>query len=94
MFLMEKLDGLKNHMDHLGGANAMSQAQRQAYDLVLRGMSDAFDLSKEDPKTIARYDTSHLFQMADLMADCRLGDMELPRGFRETLVTGDGFESL
>ena len=63
--LMEKLDGLKHHMDHMAGANAMSQVQRQAYDLVLRGMSDAFDLSKEDPKTIARYDTSHLFNMAD-----------------------------
>jgi hypothetical protein len=52
-------------MDQAGEVNAMSQVERQAYDLLLRGVSDAFDLSKEDPKTIARYDTSHLFRMAD-----------------------------
>lgn len=63
--LLGQLDGLKRRMDRAGEVNAMSQVQRQAYDLLLRGVSDAFDLSREDPKTIARYDTSHLFRMAD-----------------------------
>ena len=63
--LLEKLDGFKRQMDRAGEINAMSQIERQVYDLLLRGVSDAFDLSKEDPKTIARYDTSHLFRMAD-----------------------------
>lgn len=63
--LMKKLDGLQHHLDDLGETSAVNQVQRQAYDLVLRGVSDAFDLTKEDPKTIARYDTSHLFNMAD-----------------------------
>ncbi|MGY8691124.1 MAG: DUF1501 domain-containing protein, partial [Verrucomicrobiales bacterium] len=63
--LMGKLDGLKQHLDQVGKVNEMSQVERQAYDLLLRGVSDAFDLSKEDPKTIAKYDTSHLFNMAD-----------------------------
>ncbi len=63
--LMGKLDGLKHHLDREGKVNAMSQVERQAYDLLLRGVSEAFDLSKEDPKTIAKYDTSHLFNMAD-----------------------------
>ena len=63
--LLRQLDGLKRRMDRAGEVNAMSQVERQAYDLLLRGVSDAFDLSKEDPKTIARYDTSHLFRMAD-----------------------------
>ena len=63
--LMGKLDGLKHHLDQASQMNAMSQIERQAYDLLLRGVSDAFDLSKEDPKTIAKYDTSHLFNMKD-----------------------------
>lgn len=63
--LMGKLDGLKHDLDRAGQVSAMSQIERQAYDLLLRGASDAFDLSKEDPRTIAKYDTSHLFNMAD-----------------------------
>lgn len=63
--LLSQLDGLKHKLDQTGEINGMSQVERQAYDLLLRGISDAFDLSKEDPKTIARYDTSHLFNMSD-----------------------------
>ena len=63
--LLGQLDELNRRMDRAGEAKSMSQMQRQTYDLLLRGVSDAFDLSKEDPKTIARYDTSHLFRMAD-----------------------------
>lgn len=62
---MDQLDGLKRRLDQSGAVKGMSQVERQAYDLLLRGVSDAFDLSKEDPKTIAKYDTSHLFNMAD-----------------------------
>ena len=32
--------------------------QAQAIDLITKGVADAFDLSKEDPRTLARYDTS------------------------------------
>ena len=63
--LLGKLDELNRTMDRAGEAGSMSEMQRQSYDLLLRGVSDAFDLSKEHPKTIARYDTSHLFRMAD-----------------------------
>jgi hypothetical protein len=63
--LMGQLDALKRQLDQTSAVNGMSQVERQAYDLLLRGVSDAFDLSREDPKTIARYDTSHLFNMAD-----------------------------
>jgi hypothetical protein len=44
----------------------------QAYDVITRGVAEAFDLSREDPATLARYDTSHLFRMEDLT---RWGDM-------------------
>ena len=63
--LLGKLDQLNRKMDRAGQVGSMSQMQRQTYDLLLRGVSDAFDLSKEDSKTISRYDTSHLFRMAD-----------------------------
>ena len=59
--LLRQLDTLK----HTGQAEAGSDLQQQAHDLLLRGVSDAFDLSKEDPKVVARYDTSHVFDMAD-----------------------------
>ncbi len=40
--------------------------QQRAFDLVMRGVVQAFDLSKEDPKTIERYDTSKLFRLEDV----------------------------
>jgi hypothetical protein len=36
----------------------MDRIQSQAIDVILRGAADAFDLSRETPKTIARYDTT------------------------------------
>ena len=63
--LLGQLDGLKRELDRTGELNGVSLVERNAYDLLLRGVADAFDLSTEDPKTIAKYDTSHLFNMAD-----------------------------
>jgi hypothetical protein len=63
--LLGEIDGLKRRLNRTGEVSGVSHVERQAYDLLLRGVADAFDLSKEDPKTIARYDTSHLFNMAD-----------------------------
>lgn len=59
--LLRKFDTLKRSVEAVRG----SDLQQQAHDLLLRGVSDAFDLSREDPKVIARYDTSHVFNMAD-----------------------------
>jgi hypothetical protein len=38
----------------------MDRYTAQAFDVILRGVADAFDLSKEDEKLIARYDTAPL----------------------------------
>ena len=38
---------------------------QQAFDVLLRGVPAAFDLTKEDSRTVASYDTSHLFRMED-----------------------------
>ena len=56
--LLSRLDSYKRQIDHadvLGGAD---QFQQQAFDVILGGISDAFDLSKEDPRLLERYDTS------------------------------------
>jgi uncharacterized protein (DUF1501 family) len=38
----------------------MDRYEQQAVEVLLRGASAAFDLSKEDPKLVRRYDTRHV----------------------------------
>jgi Protein of unknown function (DUF1501) len=63
--LLTQIDGFKRHFDRTGEMESLDNFQRQAYDVLLRGVTQAFDLSREDPRTVAKYDTSHLFQMED-----------------------------
>lgn len=39
-------------------ADGMDTARQKAFSVLLRGVGDAFDLSKENPYTLARYDTA------------------------------------
>ena len=56
--LLQKLDGLRRNIDNSGSLEDLGKQQQQAYQLLLNGISQAFDLSKEDAKTLARYDTT------------------------------------
>lgn len=56
--LLSALDGLRRNSDQEGGIEGLDKYRQQAFEMVLRGVSDAFDLSKEDASTVARYDTS------------------------------------
>ena len=58
--LLTRLDRIKRTAD--SGAEAIGRYRRQAFDVITGGVASAFDLSKEDPKTIAKYDTSKLFK--------------------------------
>ena len=58
--LMKQFDKLKRDLDTSGSADALDRYKQQAIDMVLRGSADAFDLSKEDPRVVQRYDTSHM----------------------------------
>jgi hypothetical protein len=58
--LLGQLDGIKRQIDTSGTRDGMHRIQSQAFDVILRGAADAFDLSRESPKTIARYDTAAL----------------------------------
>jgi len=55
--LLSSLDRLRRKLDASGTMEGVDKFRQQALDMVLRGVGSAFDLSQEDPKTIARYDT-------------------------------------
>ncbi len=63
--LLTQLDSLRRQLDAGGTLDGFDRHQQQAIDLVVRGVFDAFDLAKEDPKTVERYDTSKLFRLED-----------------------------
>ena len=58
--LLGQLDGIKRQLDTSGTLDGMDRIKSQAFDVILRGAADAFDLSRESSKTIARYDTAGL----------------------------------
>ncbi len=72
--LLAQLDQVKRTLDEskvgdtgntLSG-NAIEQLRRQAFDTILGGAAEAFDLDKEDAKTVAAYDTSLLVQPSQI----------------------------
>jgi hypothetical protein len=58
--LLSQLDDVKRQIDTTGTMDAMDRIESQAFDVILRGAADAFDLSRESDKIIARYDTDGL----------------------------------
>lgn len=61
--LLQQLDSLRRSLDHhvLESADRFRQ---QAFNVLTRGVAQAFDLSQENPRTVARYDTS-MFEPTD-----------------------------
>ena len=60
--LLEKLATARREMERVSELRGLGGLQERAFDLILKGTADAFDLSKEDPRTLARYDTSHFYR--------------------------------
>ncbi len=58
--LLTSLDQWQRAMDGNQSVGGMSDFQTLAFDVLRRGVSDAFENSKEDPRLIARYDTAAL----------------------------------
>jgi hypothetical protein len=56
--LLAQFDGLRREVDGSGTADAMDRFQGQAFDTIVRGVADVFDLRREDPRVVARYDTA------------------------------------
>ncbi len=66
--LLSRLDSFKRQVDGTDLLRGADRFEQQAFDIIVGGMSDAFDISREDPDLIARYDT---------------GRFEIPRWLRE-----------
>ncbi len=58
--LLTGLDRLRREIEAGGILDSYNGLRQQAYDTILGGVVDAFDLSQEDPRTLARYDTAPL----------------------------------
>lgn len=59
--LLGSLDQIRRDLDTQGLLEFTDEYQQQAFDVISNGAASAFDLSREDQKTVDRYDTSHLF---------------------------------
>ncbi|MDG2387792.1 MAG: DUF1501 domain-containing protein [Planctomycetaceae bacterium] len=64
--LLSSLDAARWVVESSSNAGRIDSLRSQAFDTILGGAADAFDLSKEDPKTVARYDTSPLVKPQDI----------------------------
>jgi hypothetical protein len=62
--LLAELDRFLRQMDDGGPLAGLDGLRKQSFEIILKGVADAFDLSREDPRTIERYDTSHFYNPA------------------------------
>ena len=94
--LLSGLDRLRREMDATGRIDGFDHMQQQAYDVITGGVAQAFDLKNEDPRVVARYDTSHCFKTEEVQ---RWGDMRRSTNFlgrqlllaRRLVESGCGF---
>jgi hypothetical protein len=64
--LLSNLDRVKWTLDAADSRGGIDRLREQAFSTILGGVADAFDLSQEDPRTLARYDTSPLVRPEDI----------------------------
>jgi hypothetical protein len=65
--LLAEFDGVKRRLDTSGVMDDMDRMESQAYDVILRGAADAFDLSREPSTVVARYDTAPLVRPENIV---------------------------
>ena len=61
--LLAGLDDLRREVDGSGTFETQDRYREQAFDVILRGVGSAFDLSREDQRVVARYDTAPLLNV-------------------------------
>jgi len=64
--LLTQLDAMRRQAEKSELFDRVDKYQSQAFEMITRGIADAFDLSREDPRTVERYDTSGVFHGPDL----------------------------
>jgi uncharacterized protein (DUF1501 family) len=60
--LLAGLDQIRKAFESPGSLRGLDALRDQAFDTILGGVAGAFDLSQEDPKIIAQYDTASLMR--------------------------------
>lgn len=70
--LLRQLDTFRRRVEDTHALDAVSAYEQRAYEVIVRGIAQAFDLDKEDPKTVEKYDTSKLFNLEEVN---KWGDM-------------------
>jgi hypothetical protein len=58
--LLSALDHVRWTLAETSALDGMDRTRQQAFDTIVGGVGDAFDLSKEHPGVVARYDTAPL----------------------------------
>jgi len=67
--LLRSLDGIASGFDSLAELDGLTGLQQQAMELITKDVAEAFDLTREDPRTLARYDTAGYFDPQQWMYD-------------------------
>jgi hypothetical protein len=58
--LLTELDRIRRSFDSAGQAATVDKLREQAFTSLLTGVAQAFDLSREEPRVVERYDTAPL----------------------------------
>jgi len=87
--LLSALDGLKHQVDATNALAGVDRFRQQAFDVILGAAAEAFDLSQEDPRVVARYDTSGFRVGEKEVRNCTLGTQLLLA--RRLVEAGCGF---
>jgi hypothetical protein len=64
--LLRELDRIKQSIDSSHLLDGSQRITQQAFDTILGGVADAFDLSKEEPRLVERYDTAPLVRAENI----------------------------
>jgi hypothetical protein len=87
--LLAELDRLKRQADSSGAMIGVDRFRQQAFDVIMGAAAEAFDVSKEEPHIVERYDTS-MFRVGETeIRDCTLGRQMLLA--RRLVEAGCGF---
>lgn len=87
--LLKQLDALKQRAEGIAEFEGSNRYTEQAFDVILGSAADAFDLSREDPRTVARYDTSDIQVGKKVFRPSQLGRHMLTA--RRLIESGCGF---
>jgi uncharacterized protein (DUF1501 family) len=87
--LLNKLDNVKRAIDASGNITGLDRFEGQALEMIVHGAGEAFDISKEDPNLVERYDTSKFRIGKKLFQSSSLGKQMLMA--RRLVEAGCGF---